>query len=117
MSILFFFVFLLAIVGLIMGLIKPSKVKLDSRKKVTSVFCGIIFLSLFLMIITSPSTPETETTVSTPEPQTEVVTPTPVVNQKATVKSQPQAQTTQAVVSPTHTKSYQQIFTFSGKGR
>ncbi len=55
MPTLFFILALIAFIGLIVGLVKPSKVKLTSRKKVILWFGGSFIVLLILVGATSPS--------------------------------------------------------------
>jgi len=112
MSNLFIGLLILSFFGLIVGFVKPSLVKLESRKMALTVFGGLSVLFFVLFGITSDSTP-------TPEVQTPVATKqetsptpkqqTPVVKQNTPVKTAP---TQPAVIA----KSYQQVFVFSGNG-
>jgi hypothetical protein len=62
MAFLFFVLFFLSIIGLIIGLIKPTRVKMKSRKQVSWIFGGGIVLFLILQTIT---TPQNQSTVAT----------------------------------------------------
>ncbi|HPW44345.1 MAG TPA: hypothetical protein PLX67_01350 [bacterium] len=54
MPTLFFFLSIIALIGLIIGIIKPSKVKLTSRKKVILWFGGSFIVFIILIGATSP---------------------------------------------------------------
>ena len=58
MPTLFFILAIIALVCLILGLIKPSKVKLSSRKKVLVWFGGSFIVLLILVGATTPTSPE-----------------------------------------------------------
>ena len=59
MSTLFILLFLASIIVLIVGLVKPSKIKLESRKKVWQ-WCGsAAIVCMVLGAITAPKTPQT----------------------------------------------------------
>ncbi len=101
MNSLFIVLTLVAIVCLVVGLINPTKVKMQSRKKVSIVFGITIIILFFLIGVTSKQT-------QTPIPEvTSVVTPTPVVSTPQTTQSTasipvpiPQKKTSTPVVTP-----------------
>ncbi|MBU4338174.1 hypothetical protein KKD57_01300 [Patescibacteria group bacterium] len=57
LDVLYALLFLFSVIVLFLGLIKPSFVKMDSRKRVLKVFLPIVVL-LFVLIPTEPLTPE-----------------------------------------------------------
>ena len=63
MSNIFIGLFLLSILGLIVGLIKPETVKLKSRGKVALVFGAAMIISLILFGATDPNNQEQSTSV------------------------------------------------------
>lgn len=54
MSTLFFILAFIALIGLVVGLIKPEKVKMTSRKKALTWFGGSFLVLIILMGITAP---------------------------------------------------------------
>jgi hypothetical protein len=71
MNNLFTLLLLLSLLGLIIGLVKPSIIKLDSRKKVLYIFGGSTILCFILFGVTSNSIPTpTQTTSTTAVAQT-----------------------------------------------
>jgi len=54
MSTLFFILAFIALIGLVVGLIKPEKVKMKSRKKALTWFGGSFLAFIILMGITAP---------------------------------------------------------------
>jgi len=54
MSTLFFILAFIALIGLVVGLIKPEKVKMKSRKKALAWFGGSFLVFIILMGITAP---------------------------------------------------------------
>jgi len=59
MNNLFLFLVLVSIVGFVVGLIKPSIFKMESRKKVSYIFGGSLILFFILFGITSPKSQNT----------------------------------------------------------
>ena len=74
MNDLFLFLVLVSIVGFVVGLIKPSLVKMDSRKKVSYIFGGSLVLFFILFGITSDSKKENTNQVNEISQTKEVVT-------------------------------------------
>ena len=69
MNNLFLFLFLLSIVGLVVGLIKPSYTKLKSRREVSFLFGGAIIVFFILVGVTGQSTPTSTPPANVPAPQ------------------------------------------------
>lgn len=78
MTFAFFILVLASIVGLCVGLIKPSRVKMKSRKQVSWIFGGGILIFFLLIGITAPSNES---------PTTSAVSNAPVNNVVAKVQS------------------------------
>ncbi len=123
MNSLFIVLLLVSVVALIVGLTKPETVKLKTRKKVGLYFGSAIIVLFFLVGVTADNKTENNT-ATVPETNTvsETASNTPVSKpaEKAPVqKSQPAQEVTQTqapVVQPVVSKSYQQVFSFSGNG-
>jgi hypothetical protein len=69
MNNLFLFLFLLSIVGLVVGLVKPSYTKLKSRKEVSFLFGGAIIVFFILVGVTGQSTSINTPPSNVPAPQ------------------------------------------------
>lgn len=91
MSYIFLFLLLLSTVGLVLGLIKPTSVKVSSRKRVLAVFGGLTIFSFVAMAMTvSPTQKSTKLEVSAQS------TPKPLAPEKV-AKQKPAA----TIISPT----------------
>ena len=120
----FFIVLLLvSVVALIVGLTKPETVKLKTRKKV-GLYFGSAIIVLFILIGATADNKTESNTATIPDTNTvsENTTNTPVTKtvekapaQKPQVTQEP-TQTPAPVVQPVASKSYQQVFSFSGNG-
>lgn len=118
MSGFFLLLFLVSLVGLVIGIIKPSAIKLKSRKSASLTFGGAIVISFILFGITSPASREQPTVSpssaiippaaeqSTTTKQPSKPTPTPV--------TQSAPQLVQPLSSPQ--KTWHAITTFGGNG-
>ena len=110
MSTLFAFILLISMGALIVGLVRPSLVRLASRKRVGLVFGGTILVSGFIVGATTPNLPKTsasmQTVAETSKPAATTspakTTPAPVktaiaapVVQKQAVQTDPTAATRQ----------------------
>lgn len=73
---IFFFIFFLSIIGLIVGLIKPSLVKIKSRKLVSLIFIASAFLSLIIIGLTAPAVPNEQSNSKQINQQTENISET-----------------------------------------
>jgi len=94
MSTLFAFLFLFSIIGLCIGLVKPSIFKLKTRKQASLIFGVGIVLFLILQTITSPQNQSTVATVPARERATNTqATTTPSTQTTFAVPSAPQATT------------------------
>lgn len=94
MNNLFLFLLLVSLIGLVVGLIKPSTVKMKSRKSTALYFGGAIVVFFVLFGVTS-STPQVRPTAQTPDVAAQQA-PNPI---PAATPQQP-AQTTTAVPAP-----------------
>jgi micrococcal nuclease len=68
---LFLIVFLLALLSFVIGLINPNIFKIPTKKLSSKIFGSIIFISFILFGITSPDTPQDQTTESVQTTQVE----------------------------------------------
>ncbi len=75
MSTLFVLLFLISLVGLVVGLAKPALVKQESRQKTGLIFGGATILFFILMAATSPNKPEQQPTTSETTTTNEVSAP------------------------------------------
>lgn len=82
MSYIFLFLLLLSIAGLVLGLIKPSLVKVSSRKIVLTIFGGLTIFSFFAMAITVPPTQKNTAVEVLPQDTAKVSAPEKVAEQK-----------------------------------
>ncbi|MFA5208420.1 MAG: thermonuclease family protein [Candidatus Paceibacterota bacterium] len=86
---IFFFIFFLSIIGLIAGLIKPSLVKIKSRKMISLIFTGLAFASLIIIGFTAPAASNEQSNGKQINQQTEAISETSesTQNQEQPVKS------------------------------
>jgi hypothetical protein len=94
MAFLFFFLVLASIVGLVIGLIKPTRVKMKSRKQVSWIFGGGIVLFFLLIGISAgqsqtpvASTTQTNNAVAAKATATPVATPQAPLTDKQKVQN------------------------------
>ena len=73
---IFFLIFFASIIGLIAGLIKPSLVKIKSRKMVSLIFIGLAFVSLFIIGFTAPVASNEQSNDKQINQQTEAISET-----------------------------------------
>ena len=103
MNNLFLLLFVVSLVGLVLGLIKPSYTRLKSRREVGFLFGGAIIIFFILVGVASPSTPANnstaensasqvaDTSTTSPLASTTTSAPTPtatVINSAVTNASQ-----------------------------
>jgi hypothetical protein len=114
MNTLFIFLFLVSLIVLVVGLSKPEKIKLTSRKEVW-LKCGTTVIVLFIFIglttpTDKPTAPITTASDTSAPVQSQQVSNTPVTVKSVASKKDPVA------TAPATPKTYQQVFTFSGDG-
>ena len=73
---IFFLIFFASIIGLIAGLIKPSLVKIKSRKMVSLIFIGSAFVSLIIIGFTAPAASSEQSNDKQINQQTEAISET-----------------------------------------
>ena len=114
MNTLFIFLFIISLIVLAVGLSKPEKVKLTSRKDVL-LKCGgaVIVLFIFVSLTTPTEKPIASNTntsnTSTPTQSTQISS-TPNTAKEVTQKK------ASVMTTPAIPKTYQQVFSFSGSG-
>ncbi len=104
MNNLFLFLLLVSLVALPVGLVKPSWVRLDSRKRVSKIMGGSILAFFILFAITSDSTPEElATSQNTPVVETKAEATAQVPSKPASLEEQITQAVTNALGSTNNT--------------
>jgi hypothetical protein len=107
MSTLFVVLLLVSFLGLVIGLIKPSWIKMPSRKRVGIIFGGAIVVFFVLVGITSPAAPAGSSTTPNPAQTTNATNSSPKLSDADYISSVqknvlPDIQTAESdVVDPT----------------
>lgn len=99
MNDLFMALLLVSLIGLVVGMVKPSLVKLQSRKRVLTLLGGAFVLSFILFGVTSSPSKTTDQPVATKSsnPSSSQPTPTIVKTEAQTLADVGQAATKEAV--------------------
>ncbi len=108
MNTLFVLLLLVAVVGLVVGLAKPSLVKQESRKKAGLIFGGVTIALFILVGITSPSKPEQQTAPSETTTANEVSAPVDSINQNPAAPEKSASPATTQTQNKTTTTNTQQ---------